>query len=119
MEFQPIPEVPEIPGEGLLDWQSIMFNSIKENVELLSGTRGPKGLASKALLRGDIKVQESRRMTLQEIAAQGVGFNIGGENVASLEDHGKLINDVTLLANDVVEIRDVLNTLIRNLQGST
>jgi hypothetical protein len=51
------------------------------------------------------------------VSATGKGYTISGQNVADLDDYGKLINDVQLLANDVAALRNTLNALIGQLKG--
>lgn len=109
--------VPEIPTEGIKDWETAVLTPIKENVELLVGFRGEAGGGSRAVTKGELTVNLAPAMTLQSITAQGTGFTISGDDVAGLEDYGKLIDDVTRLGNDVIALRDVVNLLIEQLEG--
>lgn len=55
MSFVPIPPV---PFSGAFDWQVRTIGALKQNVELLCGIRGEKDLASAALLKGDVNVNQ-------------------------------------------------------------
>jgi len=46
--------IPVVPTSGLSGLQANLFGALKENVELLTGTRGETGLTSRALIRGII-----------------------------------------------------------------
>ena len=109
---------PEIPDGALLDWQAVLFSAIKENVELLTGTRGEADLASRAIVRGDLTVQQLGQQVMTTVSARGEGFNISSQNVAGLDDFGLLINDVQELANDVYRTREAFDLLIRQMKGS-
>jgi len=108
--------LPGIPDQ-LTDWQATLFGGIKENVELLTGTRGEAGLVSKAIVRGDITVNEVGQQDMTEVSARSNGVTIAGSNVALLDNFIDLISDVQLLANDVFATRRALDLLIRNMTG--
>lgn len=109
--------VPSIPTGNVTEWQSQVLNAMKENVELLAGIRGEADLASKAVTRGQLSVNSAPTATFSRVSATGKGYTISGQNVPDLDDYGKLINDVTLLANDVANLRATLNALIAQLKG--
>ena len=109
--------IPAVPQGGITDWQSVLISSVKENVELLTGLRGETDLASKAVTYGQIRVTPMTAQKLQQVSAKGAGFTISGQEVAGLDDYGKLITDVQTLANDLAYTRNVLNALIRQLKG--
>jgi hypothetical protein len=90
---------------------------MKENVELLCGIRGEGDLASRAVVRSDITVNEARELNMKRVTAEGKGYTISGQNVPDLDDYGKLLNDVQLLANDVATLRNIVNALIAQLKG--
>jgi len=54
---------------------------------------------------------------MKQVSAKGAGFTISGQEVAGLDDYGKLITDVQTLANDLAYTRAVLNALIRQIKG--
>jgi len=109
--------IPAVPQGGITDWQSVLISSVKENVELLTGLRGETDLASKAVTLGQITVNPMTAQNMQQVSAKGAGFTISGQEVAGLDDYGKLITDVQTLANDLAYTRSVLNALIRQIKG--
>jgi hypothetical protein len=134
--------IPQIPTSGLIDWQVVMFHTIKENVELLTGQRGEFDLASQAITRGAVRISQLAAQNLQTlkpttmngVTAQGQGFEVeAGKSAANFSDYVKLIEDVQRLGNDhrqlrsevqtllfdVKNTRDGLNSLIQQLTGGT
>ena len=109
--------IPAVPQGGITDWQSVLISSVKENVELLTGLRGEADLASKAITQGQITINQMSAQNMKQVSAKGSGFTISGQEVAGLDDYGKLITDVQTLANDLAYTRNVLNALIRQLKG--
>lgn len=109
--------VPSVPTGNVTEWQGQILRSLKENVELLAGIRGEADLQSKALTRGQLRVNSAPNPTFSRVTATGKGYTISGQNVPDLDDYGKLINDVQLLANDVVALRNTVNSLIAQLKG--
>jgi hypothetical protein len=107
--------IPSIPQSGLTDWQFRTLSVMKENIELLTGTRGISGAA--AITRGNITVSFAPVQTMQQVTAAGEGYTISGVNVASAEDYAKLIVNVQQLANDVANVRATLNALVNQLRG--
>ena len=109
--------IPEVPS-NIVDWQSIILSALKEDVELLTGTRGEADLASMAIVRGDVTVQQVGR---QDMLAINTSANTapGSLSVAASADMlNSLRNDVQLLANDLYYTRQALDLLIRNLTGA-
>jgi hypothetical protein len=109
--------IPSVPTGNVTEWQGQIFRALKEDVELLAGIRGEADLASKAVTRSQLRVNQTAQPTFSRVSATGKGYTISGQNVADLDDFGKLINDVQLLANDVATLRNVVNTLIAQLKG--
>ena len=111
--------VPAVPTNTDLSQQiTVLIENIKENVELLTGLRDEADGISKSITQGQITVLNMSIQNMQQVSAKGIGFSVSGQTLASLDDYGKLINDVQSLANDVRVTRDVLNILIRQLKGS-
>tara|TARA_R110000803_G_scaffold38467_9_gene83257 strand:- start:2486 stop:2839 length:354 start_codon:yes stop_codon:yes gene_type:complete len=109
---------PEVPDQ-LLDWQAILFSAIKENVELLTGTRGESDLASMAITRGDVSANQLGQQDMGNVTQSGDdGYVISGQDVASLDALRNLRADVQVLANDLFRTRQTLDLLIRNLTGA-
>ena len=78
---------------------------------------GEGDLASRAVVRSDITVNEARELNMKRVTAEGKGYTISGQNVADLDDYAKLILNVQELANDVAYLRSVVNTMIVQLKG--
>jgi hypothetical protein len=112
MSYAPLPAVPQV---GIPEWQFQFLNGVKQNVEILTGQRGSSGY--EALIAGQVGVQPVGDLNMRQVTATGAGFTISGQNVASLDDHAKLIVDVQTLIGDVAYIKDVLNTLISQLKN--
>lgn len=112
MSYAPLPAVPQV---GIPEWQFQFLNGVKQNVEILTGQRGNSGY--EALIAGQVGVQPVGDLNIRQVTATGAGFTISGQNVASLDDHAKLIVDVQTLIGDVAYIKDVLNTLISQLKN--
>jgi hypothetical protein len=109
--------IPAVPQSGLTPAEYSTLTALKENVELLTGTRNEVGAASRALTKGQVTVAEAATLRMQQVTADGVGFTVSNVTVASLEDYVKLLSDVQQLANDVASIRTTLNTLIQQLKA--
>ena len=109
--------VPAVPQGGATDYQTRLIQTVKENVELLTGLRGEIDAASKAITQGQITTNPLNAQKLVQVTAKGTGFAISGQNVASLDDFQKLVLDVQTLATDVAETRAALNLLIQQMKG--
>jgi len=102
--------IPELPVSGLLDFQALLFGAMKENVELLSGTRGEADLSSRAIVRGDIGVEQLGTQNLVQI-------NTSNSALPPTAGFVDLRNDVQTLANDLFRTRQAFDLLIANLKG--
>lgn len=109
--------IPAIPQEGLSQVQFLLLDSLKQNVELLAGIRGEPDGRSRAVIRDDLKIENIGEQELIQLSAEGRGVQISGQNVPTLEDYGKLLNDVQQLANDLFNTRAGILALIRQLKG--
>lgn len=109
--------VPAVPLVGIEEWQSQLLNALKENVELLTGTRGEPDLASVAINRARLTVAVPPAQEMVQVSANGSGVTISGANVPVLEDYSQLITDVQKLANDVANLRATVEVLITQLRG--
>jgi hypothetical protein len=108
--------IPALPQSNITPTEVQILGALKENVELLIGSRGESDRASRALVRGQVVVGTAPDQTMTRVSATGAGFVISGTQVAGLEDFGRLISDVQKLANDVANIRATLNALIQQLK---
>jgi hypothetical protein len=98
-------------------WQYYMLNALKENVDLLTGARGEKDGASRAITKASVTITSVPAQSMRQVTAQGAGVNIEGAVVPALQDYVELLKNVQSLANDVASLRDTLNTLIGQLRG--
>jgi hypothetical protein len=108
--------VPALPQSNISSNEVMILGALKENVELLTGTRGEPDNTSRALIKGQVIVNAAPEQTMTRVSATGSGFTISGTQVAGLEDFSRLISDVQKLANDVANIRATLNALIQQLK---
>lgn len=112
--FVALPEVPE----GTLDWQTTLLSAMKEDVELLVGSRGEADSASTAVVRSDITAQQLGLQGMHSVTLDGDdGYNISGQDVASLNAMRNLRDDMQNLANDVFRTREALDLLIKTMKG--
>ena len=95
--------IPAIPTTDMADWEAQVFHAIKENVELLCGSRGEGDEASKAVLKGNISVSSMEDQDMRVVSG-----------IVDLQD---MADTVQTLANDLAEQRNTLNTLIEQLKA--
>lgn len=112
--FSAIPNPPQTEMSG---WQYYMLNALKENVDLLTGARGEKDNASRALTKASITVAPAPTQSMRQLTAQGAAVNIEGATVPDMTDYIELLKNVQSLANDVAALRATLNALIGQLRG--
>lgn len=109
--------IPAVPLVGVEEWQSQLLNALKENVELLTGTRGEPDLASVAINRSRLNVDVPSEQKMTRVGAQGSGVTINGTNIPLLEDYNQALVDIQTLANDVANLRATVEVLIKQLRG--
>lgn len=109
--------IPTIPVVGVEDWQSRVLNALKENVELLTGTRGEQDGASVAVNLSRLTVSAPPAQRLTRITASGNGVSVSGVNIPTLEDYNRALSDIQLMANDIAALRATVDTLIRQLRS--
>jgi len=113
---------PEVPLTGIPEIQANILTSLKENIELLTATRGELGSESRVVARGDINVAQLDTQSLvsvQNISPEGyTGTHVDSREIASLAAFRGLKTDVQTLANDLADTRAALNLLIRNMTGA-
>lgn len=109
--------IPSLPQVGVEEWQYRVLTAMKQNIELLSGTRGEQDLSSRALLKSSVAITSAPEPSIRSVSAVGSGFTISGAQVPSLADYQALVRDVQLLMNDVAALRQAVNTLIAQLRS--
>lgn len=109
--------IPSLPQVGVEEWQSRILGAMKQNIELLIGTRGEQDASSRAVLKSGIAITRAPEPTLRAVSAVGSGFTISGAQVPSLSDYQALVKDVQSLTNDVARLRATVNTLISQLRS--
>ena len=112
--FTPIPSPPQ---SDISPWQYSILNSMKENIELLSGLRGEKDGASQAILKSSVTIRAVPSQQMTRVSAQGAGVTVSGVSVPILTDYVALVRDVQTLAQDVANLRSTVETLISQLRG--
>jgi hypothetical protein len=108
--------IPNIPQSGLNDWQFSTLTAMKENIDLLTGARGERDSASRAVTKSSITVDYPQTQRMQRITADGTGFVINGVKVPALSDYERALIDIQTLANDVAALRNTVNILIKQLK---
>jgi len=109
--------IPALPASGLEPAQARLLSALKENVELLTGSRGEADNFSRALTQGQLSIRPLPEANYRNSTAQGDGFNIQGADVASLEDYRRALNDTQRLAQDVEVLRQYVAALANQLRG--
>lgn len=108
--------IPALAQTGLDEQQFRVLSALKENVELLTGTRGERDGASRALTKDAVSVASAPTASISSLSAKGAGFTISGQSVPSLADYNALLRDTQTLLNDIAALRATLNTLITDLK---
>ena len=109
--------IPAVPQAGLNPATYSTLVALKDNVELLIGSRGELGASNRALTKGQLTVTEAPTQQMRQVTAEGIGFTISGVTVPSIDDYIKLLSNVQQLANDLAAVRNTLNVLINQLKA--
>jgi hypothetical protein len=110
--------IPEISiGSGMSNQQAQLLSAIKENVELLTGTRGSGNDSTRAVLKGQLTVAQPPTQTMKAVSQTEGGFTISDVQVPSFSAYVTLLNDVQLLANDVANLHATVAILIAQLKA--
>lgn len=135
--------IPSLPQSGVEEWNLRTLNALKQNVELLTGTRGENDLASKALLKSQLTVNPAPLPTLTSVTPTSISINIGDfraftaagaminpnsvsvintnsttwTSILGAVSNAATLQDVQRLTNDVAQLRAVVNTLIQQLKA--
>jgi hypothetical protein len=110
--------IPALPQSGVDEWNARLLDALKQNVELLTGTRGEVDGASMALLKSSITTSQVTDYNFRGLTAKGAGFNITNVGqVPAYTDYASLLQDVASLARDVAQLRATVNSLINQLRA--
>jgi hypothetical protein len=109
--------IPSLPQIGVEDWQYRILTAMKQNIELLVGTRGEQDSSSRAVVKSSVTITKAPEPTIRAVSAEGSGISISGAQVPSLADYQALVVDVQSLTNDVAQLRAAVNTLISQLRS--
>jgi hypothetical protein len=109
--------IPSLPQVGVEEWEYRILSAMKQNIELLVGTRGEQDSSSRAVVKSAITIASAPEPTIRSVSAVGAGFTISGAQVPSLADYQALVRDVQLLTSDVAQLRAAVNTLISQLRS--
>lgn len=128
--------IPSLPQSGVEEWNLRTLNALKQNVELLTGSRGENDLASKALIRSQFTVGTPPLPSIQTPASfppvlfgAHVVKDIAGNNqfvtaydinIGSLQNFitaAALQADIQRLINDVAQLRATVTTLVQQIKA--
>jgi hypothetical protein len=114
------PAIPSPPQAGLQPWQYAFYNSLKESIEMLTGARTGIDKSTQSVRIGQITVAAPPTQNMTRVTAEGQAISLNDEKVAvpTAEDYAKLVGNVQTLANDVVNLRNTVEILIKQLKGS-
>lgn len=109
--------VPPAPSIGIEPARAQFYEALKQNVELLVGSRNEEDRASVALNKGSVTVATPPTPKMQRLAATGQGVILSGTAVPTLADYQQLVVDMQLLIDDVAALRATVDALITQLKG--
>lgn len=112
------PAIPALPQVGLQPWQFFFYNAVKENLEMLNGSRNGVDSSNQSITKGQITVAAPPTQNMTKVTAEGAAVQIDKAVVPSAEDYAKLLSNVQTLANDVANLRSTVDALITQLKGS-
>ncbi len=108
--FSPIRDV---PATGLSEWESTMLNAMKENIEIMTGTR-QSGV--RVITSDNIKVASLNPQVAAAVTGTGQFATLSGVDVPTYAEYLTLRNDVQLLMNDLYYTREAINSLLTQLR---
>lgn len=132
--------IPSLPQSGVEEWNLRTLGALKQNVELLTGSRGETDLASKALIRSQFTVNPPPSPSLTSVSQLAINPSLPTTYInvtpvavgtpvpvadagwttflGSLQSGGYAsAQDVQRLASDVAQLRATLNVLIAQLKA--
>jgi len=120
--------IPSIPEDDVSEGQVLFMNAVKENLELITGTRNQQARGSRAILKREIRVEglppAPQNIGTTPLTVQAQGFEIDGTTLASFQDYVRLINDMVVVKNDIAALvqenrvlRQTVSALIEQLRN--
>lgn len=128
--------IPSLPQSGVEEWNLRTLGALKQNLELLTGSRGETDRASQALVRGQFTVGQPplpslttttsfspitfAYHTVKDIAGNNQFVVAYDANIGSLQNFvtaAALQADVQRLTNDVAQLRAIVTTLIQQIRA--
>ena len=118
--------VPDVPLEGLNLAESSLFKALKENVEILAGTR-TQGV--RAITSDVVTIQATDNQGHPRVTAAAFGYattytngaqlaaQTGNITIISVTDYVNLVQDVQNVMNDLAKVQNALNSLIGQLRS--
>ena len=111
----PFSTLPALPTENVTQAELLMYASIKQNIEQLTGQSGDA--FSVAVLRGSIRVQPISSLQAKPLSGIGNAYTINDVQVAPASELVKLATTVQQCINDISLITSTLNALILQLRS--
>jgi hypothetical protein len=109
--FAPIRDIPQ---DNLSEWEWAVLSAMKENIEVLAGSRQT---GVRAVTTDNVSTSTIDSVSYQQMLAEGKGSSFSGSpTYADFTDYTKLIQSVINLAYDVEQIRNTLNALVTQLK---
>ena len=109
--------IPALPQSNIDPALYSVVSALKENVELLTGTRGESDGASIAITKSALTVASPADSLITALTAKGYGVTISGATVPTHADYLDLLRDVTFLLNDVIRLRATVATLVQQIRS--
>ena len=104
----------DVPLTGLSEWEASLLGGMKENLELLCGTRQT---GVRAVMSSSIGVAALGTQGMAQTSTTGAYYTITGVDVPTLTDYLQLRQDLQTLANDLAETRNTINTLLSQMKA--
>lgn len=109
--------IPALPQSNIDPAVYAVLAALKENVELLTNTRGEYDAASAAITKSTLSVAAPEASSITALTAKGYGVSVSGVTVPTQADYLDLLRDMTLLLNDVIRLRATVATLVQQIRS--
>jgi hypothetical protein len=109
--------IPELPQSAISSELGSVIQALKEDVELLIGSRGEAGGGSKAVTKGSILTAAPQSQYTKQTSTQGQAYSISNVQVAGYTDFTRLVSDVNGVIRDLAALRSTVDSLIKDLKA--